>query len=44
VTVVLSPLLVIVNTPVALFGVYEYAAQPDGGAGTDAMNGPATWP
>src|SRR2546425_11826506 len=32
-----------VNTPVAVFDAYVYAAQPDGGFGTEAMNGPATW-
>src|SRR5438445_13606131 len=32
-----------VNTPVAVFDAYVYADQPDGGFGTEAMNGPATW-
>ena len=32
-----------VNVPTAVFDVYVYVAQPDGGAGTEAMNGPATW-
>ena len=41
-TVVPSPLLLIVNVPAALLDAYAYAAQPDGAAGTDAMNGPAT--
>ena len=40
-TVVASPLLLMVNTPVAVLAVYVYADQPDGGFGTDAMNGPA---
>jgi hypothetical protein len=40
---VLSPLLEIVNTPVAVSELRLYAAQPDGGAGTLAMKGPATW-
>ena len=43
VTVVPSPLLEIENTPVAVLAVSVYAAQPEGGAGTLAMNGPATW-
>ena len=42
-TVVPSPLLVMVNTPVAVSAAYVYAAQPDGGGGTEAINGPATW-
>jgi hypothetical protein len=42
-TVVASPLAEIVNTPDVVFDVSAYALQPDGGAGTVAMNGPATW-
>src|SRR5438093_12168959 len=43
-TVVPSPSALMVNTPVAVFAAYTYVVQPDGGLGTDAMNGPATWP
>jgi hypothetical protein len=43
-TVVLSPLAVITNTPVAVVEFSAYALQPDGGAGVFDMNGPATWP
>src|SRR5439155_25439287 len=43
-TVAPSPLALIVNTPVAVSDAYTYAAQPDGGFGTEARNGPATWP
>ena len=42
-TVVPSPSALMVNTPVAVFDAYVYADQPDGGFGTEAMNGPATW-
>ena len=38
-TVVLSPLLVMVNVPDAVLE-YPYAPQPAGPAGTEAMNGP----
>jgi hypothetical protein len=44
VTVVESPDVEIVNVPLAELAVYAYAAQPDGGVGTDAMNGPASSP
>src|SRR6266850_2182856 len=43
-TVVASPLLEIVNVPLAVSEEYEYAAQPEGDGGTDARNGPANWP
>ena|SRR2546423_5449354 len=43
-TVVPSPEALMVNTPVAVSDAYTYADQPDGGGGTEAMNGPATWP
>src|SRR5947209_16926071 len=42
-TVVPSPSALMVHTSVAVFDAYVYAAQPDGGFGTEAMNGPATW-
>jgi hypothetical protein len=42
-TVVASPAEEIVNTPVVVSDVRAYALQPDGGAGTVDMNGPATW-
>jgi len=42
-TVVASPLAEIVNTPDVVLDVSEYALQPEGGAGTVDMNGPATW-
>ena len=43
VTVVPSPLAEIENTPVDVSAVSAYADQPEGGVGTFAMNGPATW-
>src|SRR5437868_5407434 len=43
-TVVPSPLLLTVNTPVAVSDAYVYAAQPDGGGGIEARNGPADCP
>jgi hypothetical protein len=42
-TVVASPLAEIVNTPDVVLDVSAYALQPEGGAGTVDMNGPATW-
>src|SRR5207249_10684973 len=42
-TVVTSTSALMVNTSVAVFDAYVYADQPDGGGGTEAMNGPATW-
>ena len=42
-TVVPSPVAETLKVPAALLGVYEYACQPVGGAGIEAMNGPAVW-
>jgi hypothetical protein len=42
-TVVLSPLDDTEKVPAAV-ELYAYADQPAGGAGVEAMNGPAVWP
>jgi hypothetical protein len=42
-TLVPSPVAEMLKVPAVLFGAYEYACQPVGGAGIDAMNGPAVW-
>ncbi len=42
-TLVPSPVAEMLKVPAVLFGAYEYACQPVGGAGIDAMNGPADW-
>src|SRR5262249_3696966 len=42
-TVAPSPVAEMLKVPAVLLGAYEYACQPDGGFGIEAMNGPAVW-